>query len=280
MSLIASSPENSYKEEGTNLTKPVSRVTYSGENNEFVILNGKKYHRHELTTAFTGTVQVERYSTGPSHRFGNGAAAYGMAGFGIASIISGLYNCGVLGIKQHQMIIGPSYFAGGVALFLAEVWEMAQGNTFAAEAMTGFGCFWLSFGAVYTPSLGIAAAYGKDVEQFHNALGLWLVAWAIFAFMNLLLVLKSTWMFVALFVSIIMSFTCLGAGFMTGSAATTKAGGVFSVITGVCGFLIMFAAISTETNSYVVPSPMLVPLIGKNQIRGREPHLQHLMKDE
>jgi hypothetical protein len=72
-------------------------------------------------------------------------------------------------------VLPLALFYGGLAQFLAGMWEFRKGNTFGALAFTSFGSFWLSFAAFVqfvAPQLPAASA--------HQAVGLYLLAWAIF----------------------------------------------------------------------------------------------------
>jgi uncharacterized protein len=57
------------------------------------------------------------------------------------------------------------------------MWEIACGNTFGAVAFTSYGSFWISFGAIFIPSLNVASAYTNDAE-FANAVGHYLTGTA------------------------------------------------------------------------------------------------------
>ena len=63
---------------------------------------------------------------------------------------------------------------GGLAQFVAGMWEFACGNTFGALAFTSYGSFWISFGAIFVPSFNIAGAY-KEPAEFTAAVGHYLV---------------------------------------------------------------------------------------------------------
>jgi uncharacterized protein len=63
---------------------------------------------------------------------------------------------------------------GGLAQFVAGMWEFACGNTFGALAFTSYGAFWISFAAIFIPFFNIAAAY-TDPLEFLASLGHYLV---------------------------------------------------------------------------------------------------------
>jgi len=63
---------------------------------------------------------------------------------------------------------------GGLAQFMAGMWEFACGNTFGALAFSSYGGFWISFAAIFIPFFDIASAY-SNVAELHNALGHYLI---------------------------------------------------------------------------------------------------------
>ncbi|ODV80503.1 uncharacterized protein CANTADRAFT_4532 [Suhomyces tanzawaensis NRRL Y-17324] len=237
-----------------------SRLRFHGHGDEIVIIDNKKYFRHELMEAFAGTLNPG-LAPYPKHQFGN-ASAVGLASFAMTTFVLGLYTAGAQGVKITNVVVGLTFFYGGVVQFLAGVWEMVIGNTFAATAFVSYGSFWLSYGAIFVESFGIAKAYADDPVQMGNAVGFFLLGWAVFTFIMLLLTLKSTVMFIALFLTLDMAFILLAVANMTGSASVTKAGGIFCVITACCGWYCAFAGVATKQNSYFIANPIQVPVFG------------------
>lgn len=274
---LYSSPEGLSKDATSRLQPQVSRVSYD---QEFVYLGNRKYLRQDVARMVSWLNEdVPRKILPP--RYGNGAVAFGMGTFGMTALVSGLFNCQAMGIEQHQLMMLLSYFAGGLGLFIAGIWEFAAGGlTFVATSLVSYGAFWLSYGALYTPSLAIVAAYmAQDPTQLPSAKGFFLVAWAMYSFMNLTLVLKATFAYVLLFGLIMFAFIFLAVGSFTGKHTYDVVGGVFSIITGATGFGVMYAALAYPSEAYFVPDPMLIPIAGKTP-REEDPHLLHLMKEK
>jgi succinate-acetate transporter protein len=44
------------------------------------------------------------------------------------------------------------------------------------------GFFYAGFGAIITPSFGVADAYGKNTAEYNNGLGFFVLMWAVFNF--------------------------------------------------------------------------------------------------
>lgn len=238
------------------------KVQLSGSGDEFVTLGNKKYYRHELMTAFAGTLVPERYAPYPVNKFGN-AASLGLASFALTTFVLGLYLSGAMGIKVPNVVVGLCFWYGGVVEAAAGVWELVIGNCFAGTVLTSFGLgFWISYGAINVESFGITAAYAEEPEQLANAIGFFLVGWGLFCFLMLMCTLKSTVIFVGLFLTLDIAFFLLAGYYFTGHAHLMKAGGIFCVISACCGWYCAFAGLATPFNSYLTANPIQIPVIG------------------
>lgn len=242
-------------------SRPVSRVHTSGDADEFVTIGDKKYYRHELMLAFGGTLTAG-LSPYPKHQIAN-PSPLGLCGFALTTFCLSMYNAQAMGIKVPNVVVGLACFYGGFAQFCAGIWEGITGNTFAMCALTSYGAFWLSYAAIQVKAFGIAEAY-EGTDQLGNALGFFLLAWAIFTFMLLLCTLKSTVMFFSLFFLLGMTFVLLAGGEFSGHVGVTRAGGVFGVITAFIAFYNAFAGVATPYNSYFTAYPIPLPKFGKN----------------
>ncbi|KAJ8143078.1 hypothetical protein OY671_003787 [Metschnikowia pulcherrima] len=243
----------------------ISRIRMEGDGDHIIVLGDKKYYRHELMKAFGGTMQSERYAKPDSPKFGN-AAALGLTAFATSAFVLGLCLAGASGITMPNIAVGLCFFYGGLVQAAAGVWELFLGNTFAGTVLCSFGMgFWMSFGAINVEAFGIVAAYGDDVEQFNNAIGLYLVGWGIFTFIMLLCTLKSTLMFMGLFFTLDIGFFLLAGHYFTANATLLTSGGVFVVLAALCGWYCAFAGVATPQNSYIVPFSILLPVFGRSQ---------------
>lgn len=240
-----------------------SRIQLAGDGDEYIIIGNKKYYRHELMAAFGGTMQPERLHPYQSPLFGN-AAALGLASFALSTFVLGLFLSGAMGITIPNVVVGLCFFYGGLVEAAAGIWELFLGNTFAGTVLVSFGMgFWISFGAIYVEAFGIIAAYGDDVDQFNNAVGFYLIGWGIFTFLMLLCTLKSTFVFMSLFLTLDIAFFVLAAYYFNPRPGLLKAGGIFAVLSSFCGWFCAFAGTATPQNSYFKANPILIPVLGK-----------------
>nr|VWO97489.1 Mixed-linked glucanase [Ganoderma boninense] len=87
------------------------------------------------------------------------------------------------------LFVGMALFVGGLAQFVAGMWEFACQNTFGATAFTMFGGFWMSFGTIFIPGSGVLDAYVTngvlDAAELNSALGIYLWTWFMITFLLL-----------------------------------------------------------------------------------------------
>lgn len=243
------SPTSHQNRSNSNVDDSISPIRETGKGNEFIIIGGKTYYKHELMHAFGGTLNPG-LALPPVNEFGN-AAPIGLAGFAMVTFLLGMYNAQAMGVVESNAVLGVAAFYGGLVQFLAGCWEMVIGNTFGATALTSYGAFWISYAAINVEAFGIAAAY-KDETEFNNAMGLLLLSWTLYTFMLSMLTLKSTVAFCLLLWLVTLTYALLCAGSFTQSVKVTRAAGIVGVITGLLAFYNAFAGVVTKQNSYFV----------------------------
>lgn len=238
-----------------NNPSPISKIITSGDGDEFIIIGNQKFYKHELMTAFGGSLNPG-LAPYPTYEFGN-AAPVGLCAFAMTTLVLSFCNARAMGVTNSNVVLGLTCFYGGAVQFLAGCWEMVIGNVFGGTALTSYGAFWLSFAAINLKAFNIAAAY-TDEAELANALGFFLLGWALFTFMLCLVTLKSTVAFFGLFLTLALTFVLLAAGEFTGHVGVTRGGGVMGVITAFFGFYNSFAGVANKTNSYFIP--LTIPL--------------------
>lgn len=229
----------------------VARIHTTGDHDEYVMIGNQKFFRHELMSAFGGTLNPGLAPV-PVHKFGN-PAPLGLSAFSLTTFVLSCYNAQAMGISSPKVVVGLAAFYGGAIQMLAGIWEIVVGNTFGGTALTSYGAFWLSYAAINISSFGIVTAYAEadETSQVPNAIGFFLLGWAIFTFMLASITMKSTVAFCALFYMLAVTFVLLAAGEFSGKVGVTRAGGVFGIITAFIGFYNAFAGTATPTNSYI-----------------------------
>ncbi|KAG5419510.1 mug86 [Candida metapsilosis] len=235
----------------------ISKVHTHGEGNELVTIGGHTYYRHELMSAFGGSLNP---GPAPFPKFNINPAPLGLFAFGIGCLLMGLFNARVMGITIPNLSVAVACFYAGIVSMLAGILEFFTGNTFAFTLLLSYGGFWFSYAAIFMPSMGIAAAYAES-DQFENAVGLYLIGWTIWTFLVWSLLLKSTLALVVMFFGLMMTYLVMACASLTGDMGVSRAGGVIGIITSIVAFYNAFAGVATPFNSYIVPPVVLLPEI-------------------
>jgi len=188
------------------------------------------------------------------HRKFANPAPLGLLGFAGTTFVLSMVNARVRGITVPNIVVGLAYGYGGLVQLIAGVEEWACGNTFGATAFSSYGGFWISYAIIQTPFFRIATAYGDDTRALQGAIGIYLISWALITLIFLIACLRSSVALVALFACLDVTFWLLAAGELAPSVNTTRAGGVFGVVT---AFIAMYTALAgmltKDTSHFLLP---------------------------
>ncbi|CEH13373.1 probable fun34-transmembrane protein involved in ammonia production [Ceraceosorus bombacis] len=153
---------------------------------------------------------------------------------------------------------------GGLAQFIAGVWEFASGNTFGATAFCSYGAFWWSYAALFIPFFGIQEAFMAEnvfESQFTSAVGIYLhralvtaTSWGIFTFIMLLASFRASIGLASLFLFLDITFWLLVGAEFSGNSMVETAAGAFGIITAAIAFYVGAAGLLTpETSLFTLP---------------------------
>ncbi|KAK4554812.1 hypothetical protein LTR86_007960 [Recurvomyces mirabilis] len=154
-------------------------------------------------------------------RFAN-PTPMGFVGFVISTFTFAMVNMGWGGADGLAGVAGIFFFVGPVLLILATIFEWIMGNFFPMMVQSLFSVFWLSFGLLQLPSLGLAAAYsttgnaaeGAASKGYNATIGLYLIVWGFALFTFWIFTLKTNVIFAVIFGTVTMAAWIL-AGYMT-----------------------------------------------------------------
>lgn len=185
----------------------------------------------------------------------------GLAAFAGTTFVLSVFNAKIIGNAELEAVVLPlALFYGGLAQLLAGMWEFKKANTFGATAFTSFGAFWLSFAAlVKFVKLPEATA--------HEAVGLYLLMWAIFTAYMFVASLRTTGAVAAVFLTLTITFILLTVGELGQHPLWSKAGGWAGLITAVVAWYASFAGVTNATWKRVVLP--VVPLAGLTGVARR-----------
>ncbi len=188
----------------------------------------------------------------------------GLAAFAGTTFMLSLINAGLVG--THKLPGGgllPMFAAlalayGGIAQFVAGLWEFRTGNTFGAVAFCSYGAFWISF-------FFIVQSVGQNAPtEVFSGLGLYLWMWGIFTTYMFIASLRTTGAVALVFLLLAITFFILGIGNSSlagGTSAingTIKLGGWVGLATAIVAWYASFAGVVNSTYGRVVAP--VVPL--------------------
>ncbi|MFL5828096.1 MAG: acetate uptake transporter [Thermoleophilaceae bacterium] len=169
-------------------------------------------------------------------------APLGLAAFAGTTMMLSAINAGWVSKAVAPAVLGMALFYGGAAQLLAGMWEFRRNNTFAAAAFSSFGAFWLSFWA-----LNQFYADKIPAAQAGDAVGLFLLAWAIFTTYMFIASMRVSVAVATVFILLAATFWFLAFGEFQTSSNLTKIGGYIGIATAAVAWYTAFAGVVNET---------------------------------
>ncbi|KAF8838032.1 hypothetical protein BDN67DRAFT_934490 [Paxillus ammoniavirescens] len=214
-----------------------------------------KYNMHPLPAS---PPQMHPYQ----RTYGN-PVPLGMLSFGAVILCSSLLTLHVGDVYTPNLILVFATFYGGISQTLVGMWEMFLGNTFTATLFTTYGCFNFSYGALYLPGIGIAAAYnvnGVPTEEFHHVMGIYLGVWCLITFLFTLGALRTTLPNVCTLMAAVGTFGCLSANAFTGNPQLATVGGALGIAAAFGAFYCAMSSLWTQqtTLSFIRLPPLII----------------------
>lgn len=139
------------------------------------------------------------------------------------------------GIQTPNVMISVLIAFGGICQYLVGIFEFVSGNTFGATVFTSYGAFNLSYGMIYLPGTGIAAAYtdaqtGALSRDFGQSISLYLWAWFILTVIFTIAALRSSWILLLDLAALDVCLLLLAVGYMAESQSVLTAGYAFGYV--------------------------------------------------
>jgi succinate-acetate transporter protein len=163
-------------------------------------------------------------------------AALGLGAFALTTFVLSAHNAGW---APDIVWVGLAFFYGGLAQFMAGMWEFRRGNTFAATAFSTYGGFWMSL-ALYVVLVLFGKVPAADVTQ---GLGWFVLAFAIFNTYMLLWSLRVNVGVFAVFLTLEVTEILLFIGFLGGNANMVKIGGFVGILTALVAWYVSAAVV-------------------------------------
>jgi len=187
-----------------------------------------EFNEDKTQRIVTLTLQEYNQILNPPPKSGLGnPGPLGLAGFALTTFCLSVFNTGILVHPSLEGVVLPlALFYGGIAQFIAGLFEYKVNNTFGATAFCSYGAFWCSFaGYVYL----IAPTLDADIAN--QATGLFLFAWMVFTIYMTIGAYRVSWAVFAVFLPLSITFILLTAGAFANNEMASHAGGWFGIFT-------------------------------------------------
>jgi uncharacterized protein len=153
-------------------------------------------------------------------------APLALAGFAVTTFMLSMVNAKFVNAGVEPVVFGVALMFGGLAQFIAGIIQFRIGNVFGGVLFSSFGAFWMSLFAIVQWFL-------KDVPaaQVGHALGLFLYAFGILAFVMLVASLRTNAVVVVALITLTVAIFMLGGGNYGAHTALIHWGGYLGLLT-------------------------------------------------
>jgi succinate-acetate transporter protein len=185
-------------------------------------------------------------------------APLGLGGFALTTFVLSTHNAGW---APDVTWIGLALFYGGLAQFLAGMWEFRNRNVFGATAFSTYGAFWFSLGTFVL--LVELTKLGTDLNVTES-LGWFLLAFAIFNTYMMFWSTRVNAAVFAVFLTLEITEILLFIGFFNGDGAGdgwVQLGGYVGVVTAAAAWYASAAGVINSISPTAV-LPVGTPLWG------------------
>ncbi len=102
--------------------------------------------------------------------------ALGLGGFALSTFILNIVNAGLVDAATVGIVMPVAMPYGGLAQFMAWMWDMRRGDIFGATCFSSFGAFWMGLALFFFKLAGVQAF----VDVPPAGIAVVLIAWGIF----------------------------------------------------------------------------------------------------
>ncbi|KAI1282910.1 GPR1/FUN34/yaaH family-domain-containing protein [Xylaria sp. FL0933] len=226
----------------------------------------KGFSRNQATVSISAELFEKLCLAPKAPHAGNNARRFanptplGFVGFVISTFTFAMILLGFGGASGLSPVVGIFLFTGPVLLFVAMIFEWIMGNFFPMMVMGLFTVFWLSFGLLNLPTLGLGTPFattsdptGLSSQGYNAAVALYLIVWGFALFTFFIFTLKVNFVFAALFFLVSIGAWLLGAAYFkvsygdyAGAMLCQKAGASLLFVDGLLGWYACFAMMVAE----------------------------------
>ncbi|KAM5355041.1 hypothetical protein ACJ41O_001687 [Fusarium nematophilum] len=193
------------------------------------------------------------------HRIGN-PSPLAMGGFATTLLTLSLAMMGFRGVETQTVFIANLCFAAGLGMLISAQWEMVRGNTFGYSSLSAFAFFYGGYGVILCPSLGVLESYGGPTAEYHNAIGFFVLIWAVLDIFFMIGSLPINLVSFGIFTTIFLCFTfdaasnfALADGKKEIAKSLMTTAGAFGFISGLLGYYSCAASMCQDALPFNLP---------------------------
>ncbi|WP_322481140.1 acetate uptake transporter [Thermogemmatispora sp.] len=160
-------------------------------------------------------------------------APLGLAAFALTTFVLSIVNTGIVSNNGVNDVIGLALFYGGLAQFLAGMWEFRNRNTLGATAFSTYGAFWLAFGFTVWQHLLVGGPI----------LGWFMLAWGLITLLFFLSALRTDLALMAVLFFLFLTFVVLGIAEFSDNSVIRNVGGWLGIVTALLAWYRSWAGI-------------------------------------
>ncbi len=169
-----------------------------------------------------------------------GAGTLGLSALALTTFVFSAFNAGWISASGLAVIAGTAFFYGGLAQLMAGVWEQRAGNTFGSTMYVSLGAFWFTVAALFIPTFGVGMTSLPKA-----ALGIYLIAWAVFTFLLFVASIRTN--LVTIVLTALLTLTLLSLGLTDFGLGLGVIGGYLGVATGIVAWYGALAGLLRST---------------------------------
>ncbi|KAI9791136.1 MAG: hypothetical protein M1833_001695 [Piccolia ochrophora] len=166
-------------------------------------------------------------------------------------------------------------------MVISAQWELVKGNSFGYTVLSAFGFFYGGYGAILTPLFGVKESYTDSVE-YNNALGFFVLLWAVFNLFFLIASLTINLVYIGIFLTVELAFILVAASAFAAADGRTRAatalqtsGGVFAFLSGLLGWYTVGHLMCQEALFFSFPMGDTSRFFQKNKLNEERPRPQN-----
>ena len=164
------------------------------------------------------------------------SAPLALLAFAVTTFMLSMVNANAISAGVQPVVFGVALMFGGLTQLIGGIIQLRTGNTWTGVLFSGFGAFWLSLFAI-----GQWFLKAVPPAQVGHALGLFLYAFGIFAFIMLATSFRTNVVVVVALVILNVTIFFLAAGNYGAHTTMIHWGGYFGLAAAACAFYVALA---------------------------------------